>query len=49
MEKTIYLKTDKEVRIAFDPYRIRIIETYFIRKIPMTAKNILRNAIQINR
>lgn len=40
MEKTIYLKSDKDVRIAFDPYRMRILETYFIRKIPMTANQI---------
>lgn len=40
MEKTIYLKTDKEVRIGFDPYRMRILETYFIRKTPMTAKQV---------
>ena len=40
MEKTIYLKTDKEVRIGFDPYRMRILEAYFIRKTPMTAKQV---------
>jgi len=40
MDKTIYIKTDEEVRIAFDPYRMRIIEVYFIRKIPMTSKQV---------
>lgn len=33
------LHTDKEVRIAFDPYRMRILEVFFIhKKKPMTAK-----------
>lgn len=38
LDGKIVLTTDQQVRVAFDPYRMRIIETYFKLRQPMTAK-----------
>lgn len=40
MEERIYLHTDKQLKVVYDPYRMRIIETYFKTRTPQTATQI---------
>ncbi|QMS85283.1 ArsR/SmtB family transcription factor [Candidatus Xianfuyuplasma coldseepsis] len=40
MKGTIYLTTDQQLKIVYDPYRMRIIETYFKTQEPQTATQI---------
>ncbi|QMS85096.1 ArsR/SmtB family transcription factor [Candidatus Xianfuyuplasma coldseepsis] len=40
MKDRIYLKTEKELKTVYDPYRMKIIETYFKEKTPRTATQI---------
>jgi hypothetical protein len=37
-EKLRILKTDEEIKVFSDPYRLRIIHTYYTEKKPLTAK-----------
>jgi|LGOV01.1.fsa_nt_gb DNA-binding transcriptional ArsR family regulator len=40
MEGKIYLNTEHQLKIAYDPYRMRIMEAYFKKREPQTAKQI---------
>ena len=36
----LYLKTDEEVKIAWDPYRLKILSTFRLSKEPLTVKQV---------